>query len=145
MGGEVDAFVGSGRCEFVSAFAAPYPVRVISALLGVPDEDFGRFHAWSRDLSLAFGSQIATERDRIEVALGNLQDYVDHLLVARRRSPADDLITALIAAGDEGDRLSEQELRMLEELRHELSVGRLAAAAIERGARARHQRLTPAG
>ncbi|MEE2663951.1 MAG: cytochrome P450 [Myxococcota bacterium] len=107
------AFVGRGRCEFVSAFAAPYPVRVIGALLGVPPGDFARFHAWSSDLSLAFGSQIAPERARIERALGNLEDYVDSLLALRRRSPADDLITALIAAGLDGDRLSPQELRAM--------------------------------
>jgi hypothetical protein len=109
----LDRFAGEGGCEFVSAFAAPYPVRVIGALLGVPPGDFERFHAWSSDLSLAFGSRVAEERPRIEAALLGLSDYVDGLLAQRRRSPAPDLITALIAAEERGDRLSPEELRAM--------------------------------
>jgi len=109
----LDRFEADGACEFVSAFAAPYPVRVISALLGVPHEDFDRFHAWSTDLSLAFGSQIAPQRARIEAALCALGDYVDDLLAKRRQRPADDLISGLIAAEEAGDRLTGAELRAM--------------------------------
>jgi len=109
----IDRFAGAGRCEFVSAFAAPYPVRVIGALLGVPPGDFARFHAWSTDLSLAFGSRIAEERPRIEAALAGLSGYVDELLAERRRTPGPDLISALIAAEERGDRLSSDELRAM--------------------------------
>jgi len=109
----LDRIAPAGACEFVEAFAAPYPVRVIGALVGVPAEDFARFHAWSRDLSLAFGSRIAAERARIEAALGNLSDYVDGLIAARRRRPADDLTSALVAVEEAGDRLSPDELRAL--------------------------------
>ena len=109
----IDRFAGAGRCEFVSAFAAPYPVRVIGALLGVPPGDFARFPAWSTDLSLAFASRIGAELPRIEAALGNLSGYVDELLAARRRSPGPDLISGLIAAEEQGDRLSADELRAM--------------------------------
>lgn len=109
----IDRFAARGGCEFVSAFAAPYPVRVISGLLGVPREDFERFHAWSRDLSLAFGSRLGPERKRIEDALVSLNDYVDGLLAARSRVPEDDLISALVAVEEAGDRLSRDELRAL--------------------------------
>lgn len=109
----IDRFEARGACEFVSAFAAPYPVRVISGLLGVPREDFARFHAWSRDLSLAFGSRLGPERKRIEDALVSLNDYVDGLLAARARAPEDDLISALVAVEEAGDRLSREELRAL--------------------------------
>ena len=109
----LDAFTRDGHCEFVEAFAAPYPVRVIGALLGVPPGDFARFHAWSRDLSLAFSAHLAGELPRIEAALGNLSDYVDGLLAARRRTPQDDLISALLAAEEQGDRLDADELRAM--------------------------------
>jgi cytochrome P450 len=109
----VDRFSAAGRCEFVSAFAAPYPVRVIGGLLGVPPGDFARFHAWSADLSLAFGSRIREELPRIEAALGSLSEYVDGLLAERRRAPGDDLISALIAAREQSDRLSADELRAM--------------------------------
>jgi cytochrome P450 len=109
----LDRFVDAGRCELVGAFAAPYPVRVIGALLGVPAGDFEQFHAWSSDLSLAFGSQVTAWRSRIEAALTSLSGYVDELLALRRRRPEDDLISSLIAAEERGDRLSPEELRAM--------------------------------
>jgi cytochrome P450 len=109
----VAGFEGAGRCELISEFAAIYPVQTIGALLGVPAEDAERFHAWSTDLSLAFGSRIATELPRIESGLVALQDYVDELLARRRVEPGDDLLSALIAAEEEGDRLSPEELRAM--------------------------------
>jgi cytochrome P450 len=109
----IDRFEDAGGCDFVQAFAAPYPVRVIGALLGVPPGDFARFHAWSRDLSLAFGYRIAEELARIEAALVGLSDYVDDLLSERRRAPREDLISALLAVEEQGDRLSAEELRAM--------------------------------
>jgi cytochrome P450 len=79
----------------------------------VPAGDFARFHRWSTDLSLAFGSRITEELPRIEAALGNLSDYVDGLLAERRRSPGEDLISALIAVREQSDRLSSDELRAM--------------------------------
>ena len=78
----------------MTEFAAPYPVRVIGALLGVPHGDFERFHAWSTDLSLAFSSRIAEQRARIESGLARLSEYVDGLIAERRRFPEPDLISA---------------------------------------------------
>lgn len=109
----IDRVEADGRCEFVSAFAAPYPVRVIGALLGVPPGDFAKFHGWSTDLSLAFGSRIAENRPRIEAGLLALSDYVDGLLAERRRAPQDDLISGLIEVEEQGDRLSPDELRAM--------------------------------
>ncbi len=109
----IERFAPAGRCEFVAAFAAHYPVRVIGALLGIPPGDYERFHAWSSDLSLAFGSRIAQNRPRIEAALGRLGDYVDGLLALRRRAPGADLISALLAAREQGDALSPEELRAM--------------------------------
>lgn len=110
----IDSLTGRSTCEFVEAFAAPYPVRVIGTLLGVPPADFARFHAWSRDLSLAFGSRIGSERPRIEAALGNLCDYVDGLVAKLRRAPGEDLTSALIALESAGgDHLDADELRAM--------------------------------
>jgi hypothetical protein len=109
----LDRFGREGECDFVAAFAAPYPVRVIGELLGVSAGDFASFQAWSTDLSLAFSSRIAEECPRIEAALAGLLDWADRLIAERRRSPGPDLISALIAAEDAGDRLSGAELRAL--------------------------------
>jgi len=110
----IDSLDGRHGCEFVEAFAAPYPVRVIGSLLGVPPSDFARFHAWSRDLSLAFGSRIGSEQPKIEAALGNLEDYVDGLVAKLRRSPGEDLTSALIGLENAGgDALDPDELRAM--------------------------------
>lgn len=109
----IDRIAQRGECEFVAEFAAPYPVRVISGLLGIPAQDYDRFHVWSRDLSLAFGSRIVSERPRIERALLGLSEYVDGLLAARTKEPEDDLISDLVAVEEQGDRLTRAELRAL--------------------------------
>ncbi|MBK7947809.1 MAG: cytochrome P450 [Deltaproteobacteria bacterium] len=110
----IDSLAERHASEFVEDFAAPYPVRVIGSLLGVPASDFARFHAWSRDLSLAFGSRIASERPRIEAALGNLCDYADGLVARLRRKPGEDLTSALIALESAGGEfLDPDELRAM--------------------------------
>jgi cytochrome P450 len=85
------------------------PIRVMAELLGVPQDDVAGFTAWSADLARVFGymtpDQIAAAAD----ALAMLQEYVTGLLDARRSDPGDDLVTALLAAEDAGDRLSHDE------------------------------------
>ena len=77
-----------------------------------------------------------TEEDGLDALLGLVEAALpDHLRETAYALACD------VAAAD--GRVAMTELRMLEELRHELKVGRLTAAAIERGARARHQRLAP--
>jgi cytochrome P450 len=102
-----------GACEFMAAFADPYPSRVIAALLGIPQERYPQFQGWATDLGLLFGYTVAQDRARIEAALEGLAACVDDLLAARRAAPDDDLISALIAAEEGGDHLSDAELRVL--------------------------------
>ena len=85
----------------------------------------------------ALVSDLFTEEDGLDALLGLIEASLpDHLRETAYALACD------VAAAD--GRVAMTELRMLEELRHELRVGRLAAAAIERGARARHQRMDPA-
>ena len=99
----------SGRCEFVSAIAQPYPSLTIATVMGAPLEDAGRLWRWSNLIQRQFGSNLNEERDLIEQAVVEFYDYADELLAARRRSPGDDLITALLEAEEAGDRLSDVE------------------------------------
>jgi cytochrome P450 len=109
----IDGFIERGECEFVSEFAAGYPLRVIGTLIGVPPGDFTQFHTWANDLSLAFSSRIQEERPRIEAGLVNLSEYVGALIEERRRAPRDDLVSALIASEDVADPLAPEELRAM--------------------------------
>lgn len=107
----VDELLGKMRelpqpADLVENFSLPLPVRVICDLIGVPAADQGRFHEWS---DAAMGNR---ERDPkiMMAAFGSLQDYFRELIAGKRAQPADDLMSALIAARDNDDRLSEKEL-----------------------------------
>jgi cytochrome P450 len=93
--------------------ARPYPVPVISTLLGAPRADWQRFSAWADDFFKLFTWNVAAcERD-ILTAWEELDAYIDEMVADRRHSLTDDLISELIRAEDDGDRLSIEELRML--------------------------------
>src|SRR6202044_320092 len=92
-----DPVAEAASCDLVAALAKPYPSLTIAAVLGAPDQDAPSLHEWS---SLV---------PRIERAVVELQEYVEQLLEQRRAEPGDDLITALLAAEDRGDRLSHEE------------------------------------
>jgi tellurite resistance protein len=97
------------------------------------------FHGYDKDRVSQVGALVAdlfTEEDGLDALIGLVEAALpDHLRETAYALACD------VAAAD--GRVAMTELRFLEELRHEIRVGRLAAAAIERGARARHQRIEP--
>jgi len=102
-----------GRFDLISGLAQPLPVAVISELLGIPAEDRPRLVAWSEALARALdpGFLIADEeRQRMRTARDEFAGYLRELLPSRRRSPGDDLISALIGVYDSGGPLTEDEL-----------------------------------
>ena len=100
----------SGRCEFVDAFARPYPSLTIAQVMGAPLSDAPRLHGWSEWIQRQFDApSLMNERDRIEQAVVEFYDYAGALLAERRERPGEDLISTLLAAEEEGDRLSEVE------------------------------------
>ncbi|HTT54207.1 MAG TPA: cytochrome P450 [Streptosporangiaceae bacterium] len=101
---------GAAGCEFVAAFAKPYPSLTIAAVLGAPAADAAQLHEWSGWVQRQFDIRaLASEPERIERAVTELYGYVEALLDKRRSEPSDDLISALLAAEAEGDRLSHTE------------------------------------
>jgi cytochrome P450 len=99
-----------GRCEFVGAFAKPYPSMTIATVMGAPIEDADRLHGWSNWIQRQFDApSLANDRARIEQAVEEFYAYAERLLEQRRASPGDDLISTLLAAESEGDRLSDVE------------------------------------
>jgi cytochrome P450 len=98
---------GAAECEFVSWFAGPFPARTIAAVIGAPQQDAAALHEWSSLVQRQFDIRaLEAEPERIERAVRELYDYVAGLLDQRRREPADDLISALLRAEEEGERLS---------------------------------------
>jgi cytochrome P450 len=104
-GGGPQGVVG---CEFVEAFAKPYPSLVIAEVMGAPLPDAPRLHHWSNWIQRQFDAiSMSTERKGIEQAVQEFYEYAEALVRARREDPRDDLITKLIEAEEQGDRLSD--------------------------------------
>jgi cytochrome P450 PksS len=99
--------------DLVRSFALPLPLIVISDMMGVPPGQRSRFHKWSvQFIDSASGSRREMLMN-IPAAMANafaMQRFFKKLIELRRRQPADDLITALVAAEEGGDKLSEDEL-----------------------------------
>ena len=109
----IDPLSVAGRAEIVADIARPYPVPIISAMLGAPREDWRLFTAWADDFFKIFTWRVAEYEHEILTAWAELDGYIDDMVADRRNSLTDDLISDLIRAEDEGDRLSIDELRML--------------------------------
>jgi pimeloyl-[acyl-carrier protein] synthase len=144
----LDRVAGAGAMDVVEDLAYPLPVTVICELFGVPEADRDRFRAWSRGLVHLLDPLVAS--DALERALQArlaLRGYLRELIAERRAHPAGDLLTALIAAEDQGHQLSEAELvsmcLLLLVAGHETTVNLIANGMLallrDLGARARLQ------
>jgi cytochrome P450 len=103
-------FAASGRCELVEDVCKPYPALTIATVMGAPLEDAERLYDWSNWIQRQFAADLLEQRERIEQAVLEFYEYAHALLEARRHNPGEDLISTLITARYEGDRLSDVEL-----------------------------------
>jgi cytochrome P450 len=101
-----------GEIDLIRDFAYPLPIAVIGDLLGVPPEDHERLKGWSDELATFVGSALATadRHERAARGVGEMHAYFERLVARRRAAPADDLVTALVAAQERGEPLSREEL-----------------------------------
>ena len=107
----LDSIVGRDRVDLMDALAFPLPVIVIAEMIGVPSQDLDRFKVWSDDVALSIEPTVTDEQARrIQESSEQLYQYFEEILEERRHEPRDDLISALLAAEDEGDRLTHDEL-----------------------------------
>jgi cytochrome P450 family 130 len=100
----IDQFAARGQCELVHEFAAPLPSIVMADLIGVPEEHREPFRTWTEAFLEVTGPGDITERAE------NIYKLFGELLAERRVAPADDLMSALIEAELDGERLSESDL-----------------------------------
>ena len=114
VSGFLDDFIASGERDLIHHVAYPLPASVIALMMGVPAEERDAFRAWSDELALvAFGAGGAARGDRHERALAGIQEmfaYLQPLVDAAREQPGDDMISALAAPVEDGDRLADDEL-----------------------------------
>ncbi|MEJ3654120.1 cytochrome P450 [Actinomycetes bacterium KLBMP 9759] len=109
----VAPIAAAGECEFMADFADRYPARILCELLGVPREQHESFRRWPNEIGLVFGVSVVEHRQRIEDALAALHAAVDDLIAQRRAERGPDLLSELVAAEEDGDRLSDAELRVM--------------------------------
>ena len=107
----IDRVRPAGRMDFIEDFAFPLPVAVIAEMLGVPLDRREDFRRWSDDLlSAGFGLDRANPPERQRAASRDMMAYFDELVEERRRRPKEDLISGLVQAEVDGQRLDRKEL-----------------------------------
>lgn len=107
----IDRIEDKSETDLIADLAYPLPVTVICEMLGVPPADQVQFHGWSAAIvqSLDLVEEEAIY-NQASVAAAELTEYLDGLLEDRRSRPRQDLISALVAVEEAGDRLTRDEL-----------------------------------
>jgi cytochrome P450 len=97
--------------DLIGDYAVPLTVRVICDILGVPDRDWRRLRLWGDDVTRTMGVNTSRADMRIaDEAYGELSLFLTDHIRTKRQHPGPDLLSAMIAAEEEGDRLSDREL-----------------------------------
>jgi cytochrome P450 len=105
----LDRISPRGSADLVAEFALPLPVTVIGELLGVPEADRDRFRTWTDEM-LDRPFDYRSDMARVTASRERMHGYLGEMVAAKRAHPADDLLTDLVEATDEGERLNTQEL-----------------------------------
>lgn len=103
----LDRAITRGQVDLIEAYALPLPITVIAEMVGIPKTDYGRFR---RMVERIIVSPTPLNMARAVPTVWQLLRYFRKLVAQRRHAPQDDLLTALVQADDEGERLSEDEL-----------------------------------
>ena len=111
--GMLDAAEAKGSLDIIQDLAYPLPVTVIATLLGVPVEERDQFRKWSEGVAGFIGGTSEPEPEMMARALTSvveMRDYFLKMAADRRKTPRDDMLTALALAEEQGDRLNSEEL-----------------------------------
>ena len=112
----LDRAAGRGEIDLAADFSTPLPMRVIAEMIGVPAADRARHHRWSDvilDMSYTIGERGEAARaadEAFRAATAEMNDYLTSLLAERRAAPRDDLLTRLVQAELDGERLTQEEI-----------------------------------
>src|SRR5260221_10509156 len=141
----LNAAQDKGQMDVIADLALPLPVTVIAELVGIPPEDRTVFRRWSNDL--AFTLELTDDPavyDQGAVATVEFTAYIKGLIAERRAHPQEDLLSALVAAEEGGDKLNEAELiatvSLLLVAGHETTVNLIGNGMFFFSSRRRHTR-----
>lgn len=107
----IDRFEGDGETELIKSFAAPIPAIVIAEMIGLPADSAPQLLGWSNRMvaMYMFGVSRETELDANQASL-DFMDYLRAIIAERRRAPRQDLLSHMLTAELDGERLSEEEV-----------------------------------
>ncbi len=106
----LDRAIAMGTCDFVVDVAAELPVEVIAELIGVPKQDRHKIFEWTNRIVGAEDPEYFVSEDQMQRAMTEMFVYVHELCEQRRREPRDDIMSELLQAELEGDKLTAPEL-----------------------------------
>lgn len=108
----LDRICGRGEMDLIADFAYPLPASVILEMMGMPCDDLDRIKVWSDELAMFIGSSVNApdKYARANESIIALNGFFREAIERHRQQPGDDLLTALLAARDQGDVLSDDEL-----------------------------------
>jgi cytochrome P450 len=106
----LDRFTPRGTADIAVDFCEPYPSPIICELFGAPKDDWKLFSVWATEIFKIFNNNLRADMPAIMAAEDQLDAYISEMIEQRRATPSDDLISTLIAAEAEGDRLTHTEL-----------------------------------
>lgn len=107
----IDAVCERGECDFVWNLAAPLPMAVIGDMLGVLPEDRAMFLRWSDDMVSFLSSTVEQEDFQVSMdAFTAYTDYMMGMIAARKAEPTDDLVSVLVQAEVDGEKLADHEI-----------------------------------
>src|SRR5580700_8543553 len=101
----IDTVAGRGRSDLVADVISRYPVQVIAGVLGVPTEDYELFQRWGLDISMG-----PEDYDVSKAAAQALRHYLTPIVEHRKAEPGDDLVSDIVTAEIDGERLSDEHI-----------------------------------
>jgi cytochrome P450 len=108
----LDGLAGAGQFDLIADFAIPIPARVIAHMLGVPARDVDQFKAWTSAV-FRVPAMVGDPDENLKAAYDgvvSLDGYFRDLIAERRKTPTDDILSALVQAEEDGQFLNEHEL-----------------------------------
>ncbi|WP_208027042.1 cytochrome P450 [Rhabdothermincola sediminis] len=108
----VDNVIERGECDFVTELAAELPLQAIAELMGVPQEDRHKLFEWTNRMIGIDDPEFEGDRESASEAAAEIYLYANTLAAEKRKDPRDDIVSRLLGAEIDGDRLSETEFDM---------------------------------
>ncbi|HYO73035.1 MAG TPA: cytochrome P450, partial [Archangium sp.] len=105
-----EAAVRQGEVELVDAFTFALPRDVIGMMLGLDPSTFSEFKRWSTNMGLIISARLPEQYEAVRATVREMKEYLTDVIHERRRQPGDDMVSDLLQAEVEGQKLTEEQL-----------------------------------